>query len=761
MISKNKKLYSYTYQPLSVVKNLQDFNEAKNKIPFIKNYNELKENFKNIHEYLHKTEYLHCIDESFDILFQWLKNWKNILILPDYDSDWINSCFMYYNFLTLLKEVTHSTSQIKIKTTCRDEWYWISKEFFDSTIHNDFDIIVTTDIWISVQFPLDFILKKQIIIFDHHLPLTNILFSIQEVHQYIKWKYQNFDFIKKTFDSQEEKAEIISECLSFLLKRLWKEYTQHNIQETLENLQQHFFVNNYVLNYYDDYFSWFNKEKNLITLEHREAFKEKNTKVKDEYDIHFYSSAWELAMTVVSYYLEKLIWMWLITDDFLKFKNIYLIWWCITAITDVTDLTSKNNQAFLLAWSEIFNIIRKEYNFVKYKQFTTDFDRIAYVLWKLFFKDKKTIENEEDLYTYFCEWKDKEWIKKYLRQILSFLKFYLRFDKDLSKTAIWFTIWPYLNSFWRMITTHSLLEQLLEWKMMNTKINEVRKALQQEITNEVFEDIIKNNWNHNIIVWWTVYNENDISEEKLKHYYRLLKRFYSEWSSLFIDYQDEQILEDEEWLTKESIEDRMFNKWWIVWIVASKIQETYQKPTIVWVYSNNEKESLHWSWRSHISLFELWVKTFESVKDSWWHDWAFWITISNVELFKKEFDQALLRLPQEKIKELFTINYDMLIEVKTFEEYKQICEELKKFEWLLSIKVSFKEILKNVKKEDIQCSLFYQNKWAQFSFYWSDFQYKTWSYRWTFWWFFKEWHHITTDDMIACLYTQYLDIWII
>lgn len=752
--------YKYEKFPISHVKNLEDFEHAKSKIPFIKNYYELINNRS--WNYFHRAEYLHYIEESFQEIFDWIKEWKNILILPDYDSDWTNSWFMYYNFLTLLKWILNSTSEIKIKPTCRDEWYWISEEFFNSSIHDWFDIILTTDIWISVQFPFEFIRDKKVLIFDHHLPLTSIWFSIKEIREYIKNEIPDFDFNKKSFDNQEEKEKIVKMCILKLQDLYWWSLNLQQLKEFTNNLK----VNNFVLNYYDNYFSWFQKEKDQFTLKNREEFKKLdiNKDIKDEYDIHFYSSAWELSSIVIWYYLEKLVNMWLVDESFLKFKNIYLIWWCITSITDITNLESKNNLAFFVYWSECFNIIRKKYNWLRPIFFNQE-DTISNVIWELFFKEKriKTNKDFEKLIQskILFQWFDKNWIASFANQIISYLKFFLWFDTDLNKISIWFTIWPYINSFWRLITTHSLFEQMILWKKMNKKINEKRKNMQSDITKNIQDDIIRDKRNldnensNNIIIWWIKHWEDQW------HKYRLLKKYYTQESTIFSDYIDELETTEEinEKISIEQIEDSMVTNLWVVWIIASKIQEEYNQPAIVWEYYDDTCNSIHWSWRSKLSLFDLWVWTFKSVTSIWWHWWAFWIDINDVELFKKEYNEKLNSLWEERVKELYKVEYDMLIEVSTFEEYDKIIEELQLFEWMIDVKVSFKEMLKWIYKDDVNCMLFFNNQWAQFSFYWKNTTYKTWKYKLTFWEFFDKNYNITVDDMIDCLYTKILPMW--
>ena len=69
------------------------------------------------------------------------------------------------------------------------------------------------------------------------------------------------------------------------------------------------------------------------------------------------------------------------------------------------------------------------------------------------------------------------------------MNFYLSFNKDFDKTSLWFAIWPYVNSYWRLVTPHWLFEQMILWVERNEKLNIKRKELEAEYTKYVIEQL--------------------------------------------------------------------------------------------------------------------------------------------------------------------------------------------------------------------------------------------------------------------------------
>lgn len=693
------KDYKYSDKPLQIINSYEDFQKLFETNRFLKNFKELKSS--NEIRYFHNAKYLHYIEEAFNVIFNWIKNNESFLIIPDYDSDWLNSWYIYYNFLTLLKWLLNSNSVIKIKATWRDEWYWISERFFNSHIYDNFQNIITTDLWISVQFPFEFIKNKQVLIFDHHLPMTNILFSIKEIHEYIEMIKPWYNFNKRNFDSLEENKEVIWLCIKRLNELFWWTINKDKLNE----FTKHLIVNNFVINYYWNYYSWFNKDKDEISKQNKERMLNDDL-LKDEYDIHFESSAWELASCVVWYYLEKLRDMWYINDLFLKLKNIYLIWWCVTAISDVTNLESKNNLLFYILWSRIFNLLRKFYNVVhsNESEIKTNKDKISYSLWKVLFQDNK-------LSVWHLRWLLKQNIKveyndkiinEYIDQLLNYLNFYLSFNKDFDKTSLWFAIWPYVNSYWRLITPHWLFEQMILWVERNEKLNIRRKELEAEYTKYVIEQLKEDKYN--VKVFWIKQDRNFDDE------YNILRKRYNDKNTLFVDYTD----------CKESnksiveLEDEIYNIWWINWLIASKVQNYYRKPAIIWNY--DDMWNIWCSWRTSFSFIDYWVWLFKSVNSIWWHKKAFWININNIDLFRKEYEELLERLWDKQVQQLYCKDYQFLIEVDNFDDYQKIQKELDELKWLFEYKISFKKIMQNVNKNELNISTFNNWKWCTIVF---------------------------------------------
>jgi len=81
---------------------------------------------------------------------------------------------------------------------------------------------------------------------------------------------------------------------------------------------------------------------------------------------------------------------------------------------------------------------------------------------------------------------------------------------------------------------------------------------------------------------------------------------------------------------------------WIIGLMAWKIKEKYNKPTICFTIQE-EKDVVKCSWRSveNVNLLELVNKVWHFFKGYGWHKWAFWWSMdkSNLESFKKEFYQ--------------------------------------------------------------------------------------------------------------------------
>jgi len=159
----------------------------------VNSYDDLKQIYENeeiikIFEHINKWNYelsdiniLPQYNITWKSIIENIKNNKSFLILTDYDADWVCSWYIHYISLLFLKMKYNSNSIIHIKPSNRYEWYGISKEFFNDQLANQYDCLLTTDIWVSVKFPLNIIKNKFIYIFDHHLPLDSEYLLCDEI----------------------------------------------------------------------------------------------------------------------------------------------------------------------------------------------------------------------------------------------------------------------------------------------------------------------------------------------------------------------------------------------------------------------------------------------------------------------------------------------------------------------------------------------------------------------------------------------------
>lgn len=667
---KTKYQYKTTISSAEELKNFEDNHELCQKFKHI-NTN-LSSKFT-----VSASKHLPFFWRSYFHILKGLSENKNFLIIPDYDPDGINSWFLYYHLLTLLKTIYKSKSKILIKPTARDEWYGLSEKFFNSDIHYQTDYIITTDIWIAVKFPSTFIWgKEKIIIFDHHLPFTNIWFSIKEFHDYFLAMYPNFDVHKKSFTPSEKKD----------FDKAFETFKE-NKPALCNKFATTFISNNFVINYFKDYY--YKYDDLLETLRDKEnkdfqdLWKEPiETKFKNEIMEKdkakiFYSSAWELATAICESVILNLIEAKILNEKAKKLINFYYVPWSITSISDVTDLTSVNNLYFFLIWWVIVrnlqNNLSQELKKLAYSrkiEITKISDEEKFNVLKDIIKSKIGIKENlsELLWDEFVPDitpQQKSEFDKALWQIVNYFSYILWFNSSMSYTDLGFLICPSMNAYWRVSVTHGLFLRLLTWEIPYTanwiSFNEVRKKLQQDIEELVVDDIERKQSYKNPICIWGYYHSN-LDEDKIHHSYDALKGFYTKtYPDIFLDYskvkaKKEDVIEHEKILLESSE--------WVVWIVASKIVEMFNKPAVVWKYSSSDENSIKGSGRSFFSLFDLWVSSFKSVGNVWWHDAAFGIQIKDIELFNKEITEAINNLTLSKIQKLYTIQIPLYINLK-------------------------------------------------------------------------------------------------
>lgn len=614
-------------------------------------------------------KHLPFIKKSFESIVNGIKNNESFLILPDYDADGTVSGFLYYNLLSLLKEVYHSKSLIRIKPTARDEGYGISQKFFESTLHNNVDNIITTDIGISVEFPMSFISsKKKIIIFDHHTPLSSIWFSIKEFKHFYLEKHPNANLTNKTIEDLE--------LLKSELTEFFKNYPTFS-----QEFRDKFIMNNYVLNHYPNYYDFF--EQAQIQDKSKDSLS-----IQWNYDKIFYSSAWELAVSVYEYALDYLISNNLLKGNFKDLIHYIGIGWAITAISDVTDLSSCNNMYFFLHWQKVVRHLQKE---LSKKDLEPTKDSVLGII-------LKTLKIEEF----------KDWYPQWLEQIGYFLSWVLSFKGKFSHSDLGFSICPSINAYGRVSLMHSLYLEWIIWyggvpRTNKISFNETRKQLQASIAKQVLKDIKENKRYAYPVVIGGV--KEQVSDGDIEQAYWDLKSYFaSHYSDVFLDYVWRNIRIDQ----VEEIETNiMKNHEWVFGIIASKVAEMYKKPTFVWKYCNETQ--FKGSWRSIFSLFDLGCSTFQSVSNIWWHAAAFGISLNNVNSFLEEITNKMNTLTDEEKQKLYTIKMDVLINIKpnvkdilTFERF------FSKFNGFVKSDANFKAF-ENYKLENLQ---FLWKEWA-------------------------------------------------
>lgn len=610
----------------NIVSSSEELGLFVNKNPIMTQSINISNNTNHMRYTVEAKKHLPYIKQSFNAILEGLKNNESFLILPDYDADGTISGFLYYNLLILLRNVFKSTSSIQIKPTARDEGYGISAKFFESDLHKNIDNIITTDIGISIEFPMEFIeSKKRIIIFDHHTPLSSIWFSVKEFKHFFLKKHQNADLTNRNIvdikQLKEDLREFFADKVEFA--KLFKE---------------RFFMNNYVLNLYPDYYTFFAEglsiqNKNLDT-----------SPIQLDYNKIFYSSAGQLAVSVYEYALEYLINNKLLNSGLKNIINYIGVGGAITSVSDVTDLSSCNNMYFFLQGQKVVNYLQKELNKKNLEPTSENIQKLILASLPL------NLSETQDY--------PKVWIE----QIGNFLSWVLSFKGKFSFSDLGFSICPAINSYGRVSLMHWLY---LEWikgssgiiRENNLNFNEVRKQIQSNITKNVLEDIKSKKRDQQPIVIGAV---QEVAEEDITEAYNDLKSFFAtKHSDVFLDYITREVSDNE----VEKIEAKiMENHEGVFGIIASKVVEMFKKPAFVGKYVG--EKGFKGSWRSLFSLFDLGCTTFDSVDAMGGHAAAFGIALNDVEGFLAQLTEKLETFSVEELAKKYVIKMDLLLKVK-------------------------------------------------------------------------------------------------
>jgi len=195
-----------------------------------------------------------------------------------------------------------------------------------------------------------------------------------------------------------------------------------------------------------------------------------------------------------------------------------------------------------------------------------------------------------------------KWLKKLIQEKIS---------QDLDADIFAFLIWPRLNAAWRLDTPYKAINLILNnWDKIDSIINEIeninnkRKELTKIFTNDALSKI---NPKNNIIFY---------DSKEIEH--------------------------------------------WIIWIVAWKIAEEYNKPCIV---LKDEWDKLIASCRSpeFFSIIEYLEKYKDYFLHFWWHKQAAWFTISKekLESFRMNITSEINKIDFSQYKK--QINVDKII----------------------------------------------------------------------------------------------------
>lgn len=193
--------------------------------------------------------------------------------------------------------------------------------------------------------------------------------------------------------------------------------------------------------------------------------------------------------------------------------------------------------------------------------------------------------------------------------IRTMIKYLTKDDEEYNTDFIWFVIAPRINAVWRiwdaldwfkLLTTHNKKVAINQFQIMDNTNNE-RKKLVKTILDKVEE----------------------------------------------IDYSNDNIIIVYETINWEEIPD------WVIWLIAWRIKEKWQKPTICFTRKEHDWKVLYkgsWrsvSWFNILSLIEKINKKDKSIF-SWfgWHPMAFWCSI----LWDDKFEDFKRMLLKEDIK---------------------------------------------------------------------------------------------------------------
>lgn len=141
-----------------------------------KTENEIISFFSNINQNFINANKLYNANKVADKIIECLKLNKLIYLFPDYDSDGLNSVYIFYNALKAARSKLNSKSEIIIRHSKRSEGYGISIEFVEDILNknNENILVITLDNGISKIEEINTLIDNNIdvIVVDHHESLA-------------------------------------------------------------------------------------------------------------------------------------------------------------------------------------------------------------------------------------------------------------------------------------------------------------------------------------------------------------------------------------------------------------------------------------------------------------------------------------------------------------------------------------------------------------------------------------------------------------
>ena len=674
------------------------------------------------------NKFLFFLDTLKKIIFE-LKENKNILLIWDYDADWIFSSSSLFSIIEYLKNKIWSKSKIHIKISdSRAVWYWNFK--YEEL--EQYNTIIFLDFWWTVKYKIDYLLNKNFIIIDHHNSFNSFVENVEidsiiekdnlkKYKEFLKniwedngWKQRNLfnNIIKninelcyKNYDNIEDSIPgIINICINqnsedkkvidLIITNKIKQIIDEKYEITQELLSEIKIIISYIYIFMERiknnkfiYLNYFIFAKENKTSYFKNIIWFDNKKIK-------YINSWNEK--------DSHITTWWIISLFSNFLNVYhfTIEDILINIKDSDKINSIIEKLEEKIYSWVFDDSKIE---AIYWTEWSIFNKIISLFWyftyisDVFFWNEKYIYNKYFVDSYFLEW-----ILFYRIIIINFLLLFkwkisiYNIESNLNKilkekninTSIEKDIKNILNKIkkikWK-IYINKILENnwLLEIIIKKWK-KKVKFFINKSIYNNLWEELNKiyEYWEHFKEYWnaiWeyiinNIFNEQDINRLKLinEKFWNIDNIKILKWNNKTIDNKDKNN-EDKNNKDKNDNKRKIYigNDKEIYWIIEEykKIIEDTSK-NIKFDYSIKNKEK----WFSKIEELIL-----------WWL--VFWIETEHVrKIVKWE------TLEKENIK-------NKIIEVNKKEniaEFKieNLVKYIKEIEWLwTTVKVYFLNML--------------------------------------------------------------------